>query len=113
MKWLRKPSYLGVVKTRSWGGNATRLIIMIFCYSMSLLFFGQSGLLLGHIGGVIAWLLFMTVIVITSNLWGFWQQEWQQAGRAAKHLNRTGILFLVIAIVFLAVDGYLNLHIWG
>lgn len=108
VKWYKKPRYLNKQQRHS-THNLLRLLVMIICYYASLLLFSFSGLQLGRLGSVIAWPLFMTMIVLTSNAWGFIQKEWLQAGQSARALNAGGIAFLILAILLLTLDGYLNL----
>jgi hypothetical protein len=49
----------------------------------------------------------MSSIIITSNVWGFVTGEWKTAGKKALTTMLTGILFLILGFVALALSGRL------
>lgn len=46
--------------------------------------------------------LFMSVIIVTSNAWGFAAGEWKDEGRKPQGMLLTGILFLVLGFCAIA-----------
>jgi L-rhamnose-H+ transport protein len=84
-------------------------VIMAVLYYASLLLFSKSSTLLGSMGSVITWPILMISIILTSNTWGFLHGEWHNAGRAAIKAEIISIVWLVIAVIILTFDGYLNI----
>jgi L-rhamnose-H+ transport protein len=53
-------------------------------------------------GAVVGWPVFMSMVIVTANLWGALTGEWQGAGRKAKTLSWLGVAILIVAIVVIA-----------
>jgi L-rhamnose-H+ transport protein len=62
---------------------------------------------LGSWGVVVGWVLFMSSLILTGNLWGIFKGEWKGAPAAARSLLNRGILVLMIAIVIVAYSNTL------
>ncbi len=81
---------------------------------MGLLWFGSTVIYgaatteLAGLGPILGWPLFMSSIIITSNVWGFVTGEWKAAGQKALTTMLMGILFLILGFVTLAVSGRLS-----
>lgn len=90
--------------------NYGYLFLMAICYFGSIIIFSKASSLLGDMGSVIAWPILMIVIILTANFWGFVQGEWRNAGKIAVQYELLSIALLIFAIVFLAIDGFLNLQ---
>ena len=58
--------------------------------------------LLGNWGLVVGWVLFMSSLILTGNLWGIFKGEWKGAPKAARSLLDRGLAVLMIAIVIVA-----------
>jgi L-rhamnose-H+ transport protein len=80
---------------------------------MGVLWFGSTVIYgavtaeLASLGPILGWPLFMSAIIITSNVWGFVTGEWKAAGQKALTTMLGGILFLILGFVTLAVSGRL------
>lgn len=85
--------------------------IMSVCAFGSLLIFGYSSLQLGDLGPVVAWPVFMIVIVLTSNFWSFRSKEWIDAPKVAFKYQYIAITLFLVAIVIMAIDGEVLIHI--
>lgn len=68
----------------------------------SLIMYSKAFLLLGDLGAIIAWPLFMAFIILTSNFWGWRHHEWQGCRLNVKRNVVLSILALVVAVVILA-----------
>jgi len=85
----------------------------IFGAVMGLFWFGSTVIYggvaarLSDMGPILGWPLFMSSIIITSNVWGFVTGEWKAAGRKALSTMLVGILFLILGFVTLALSGRL------
>ena len=73
----------------------------------STVIYGAATAQLGGLGPVLGWPLFMSSIIITSNVWGFVTGEWKTAGQKAVRTMLGGILFLILGFVTLALSGRL------
>jgi L-rhamnose-H+ transport protein len=89
--------------------NIAWLILMAILYFICLIFFSESTLLVGHFGAVISWPLFMIFIILTSNSWGLIQGEWTSASSKSKSLLALSIFMMIIAVLVLSYNGYLNI----
>jgi L-rhamnose-H+ transport protein len=70
----------------------------------SLLIYGKSARLIGALGPIIGWPMFMIFIILTSNFWGWIYGEWKGCGKTAARLLHLSLLCLVLAFVFLGVS---------
>jgi L-rhamnose-H+ transport protein len=73
----------------------------------STVIYGAATAELAGLGPILGWPLFMSSIIITSNVWGFVTGEWKTAGKKALTTMLAGILFLIVGFVTLAVSGRL------
>ena len=73
----------------------------------STVIYGAATAQLAGLGPILGWPLFMSSIIITSNVWGFVTGEWKTAGGKALTTMLAGILFLILGFVVLAVSGRL------
>jgi len=64
--------------------------------------YGASTTVLGSLGAVLAWPLFMSLIVITASIWGVLTGEWKGAGRQPLAIMSGGVGVLIAAIFVLA-----------
>jgi L-rhamnose-H+ transport protein len=51
---------------------------------------------------VLGWPVFMAMVIVTANVWGFITGEWKGASRKARSYSVTGIAILVAAIVVIS-----------
>jgi L-rhamnose-H+ transport protein len=73
----------------------------------STVIYGAATAQLAGLGPILGWPLFMSSIIITSNVWGFVTGEWKTAGKKALTTMLAGILFLILGFVALALSGRL------
>lgn len=64
--------------------------------------YGSGASVLGALGPVIGWPVFMSVMIITGNVWGWVTGEWKTAPPLARQLLAVGILIQVAAICILS-----------
>ena len=77
---------------------------MALCWYGSLMLYSYVSILIGNLGPVIAWPLFMVMIILTSNFIGYQQGEWVSAPRQAKRQLCLGIAVLILAFIILALS---------
>jgi L-rhamnose-H+ transport protein len=88
-------------------------IYWVFGAMMGVLWFGSTVIYgaataqLASLGPILGWPLFMSSIIITSNVWGFVTGEWKTAGQKALAAMLAGVLFLIFGFVTLAASGRL------
>jgi L-rhamnose-H+ transport protein len=76
--------------------------VMGLLWTSSLVMFGAVTTYMGTLGPVLGWPLFMSVIIITSNVWGFATGEWRQAGGKPVKIMLAGIGCLIVGFCTLA-----------
>jgi L-rhamnose-H+ transport protein len=80
----------------------------MFAFVMSVLWFGSSILygiatvLLGELGPVVGWPLFMSLIVIMASVLGVWTGEWRDARPNALRMQSIAVAILVVAVIVLS-----------
>lgn len=76
--------------------------IMGILWMGSLALYGAASTRMATMGPVLGWPLFMSVIVISSNVWGFATGEWRGARRKTIALMLAGIGFLIMGFTTVA-----------
>jgi len=76
--------------------------VMAFFWFGSTVMYGVATVKLGDLGTVLAWPLFMSLIVITASIWCIATGEWKNAGRQPLLVMFAGVGVLVIAIFVLS-----------
>lgn len=102
-------------RNRSWGGfaasgsgrNFILAIVMGALWMAGVSVYGAGATALGDLGAVMGWPLFMSMVIITGNVWGFATGEWKQAPAAAMRLNFVGVAVLILAIAVISIGGTL------
>lgn len=77
--------------------------VMAFFWFASTLLYGVSTVKLGELGAVIAWPLFMSLIVITASVLGIKTGEWKGAGERPLRIMYGGIGVLILAVIVLSL----------
>jgi len=78
-------------------------MIMGLLWTGSLALYGASATSMSTMGPILGWPLFMSVIIITSSVWGFATREWRGAGHKAITVMLAGILFLILGFCVIAL----------
>ncbi len=75
---------------------------------LSLVLYSEASLLIGNLGPIVAWPLFMVLIILASNFWGWQHHEWADTTSiiARKALKAIGLL--VIAVIILGYSATLS-----
>jgi L-rhamnose-H+ transport protein len=79
--------------------------LMAFFWFGSTVMYGISTVQLGELGTVLAWPLFMSLIVITASIWGVITGEWRNTGTQPLRVMFAGVGVLILAICVLSVAG--------
>lgn len=75
------------------------LVMGLFWFS-SIILYSKSSKLIGSLGPVIIWPLFMTLIILTSFFVSLWYKEWETNNKRIKKIVWSGIGLLILAILF-------------
>jgi L-rhamnose-H+ transport protein len=102
-------------KNRSFGcyntKGTSRYFIFAFIMGLfwfgSLMFYSKASQLIGSLGPVIGFPMFMVVIILASNFWGWIHKEWSHAGRAAWINLGLGLILLIAAVIVLGYSSRL------
>lgn len=108
------------IKNRSFHAYATGekrfyffAIIMAVFWFGSLVFYSKATQLIGSLGPVVIWPLFMSLIILTSNFWGWRYGEWANADRHAKKMSILGVMLFVVAVVIFGYAAAISQGITG
>jgi L-rhamnose-H+ transport protein len=82
--------------------------LMGFLWFSSTVIYGAVSARLGKMGPILGWPLFMSAIIITSNVWGLATGEWKGSGSKALNTMRGSIFFLIMGFAALAYAGRLG-----
>jgi L-rhamnose-H+ transport protein len=78
--------------------------LMAISWFGSTILYGASTTTLGQLGTVLAWPLFMTLIVITATICGVVTGEWKDAGSQPFRMMVSGVVVLIAAIFVLGLS---------
>ncbi len=81
-----------------WAGGT---VMGVVCFG-SFMVYGTGATLLGPLGGIVGWPLFMSMSLITSNVLGAVSGEWTGAPRKAYLYSLAGIGLLIVAITIIS-----------
>ena len=66
--------------------------------------YGAGAARLGRWGVIVGWPLFISLSIVTGNLWGLWRGEWQGAPAVARRWLNLGLLVLIVAVITAALS---------
>jgi L-rhamnose-H+ transport protein len=76
--------------------------LMGVLWMSSVAIYGTASAAMAQMGPVLGWPLFMSAIIITSNVWGFATGEWRRVRPATVFTVSTGMLLLILGFCVLA-----------
>lgn len=68
---------------------------------MQFFFYGMGESKLGN--GASSWILHMSTIILTANMWGIYQKEWTGVAAKTKWTITTGIAIILLSVVLVAI----------
>lgn len=71
-------------------------------------FYGMGHFHMGTHFGFTSWALHMAMLILFSNMYGFFFKEWVGADKQPKRILHLGMLFIVVACVLIAYGNYLG-----
>jgi L-rhamnose-H+ transport protein len=104
-----------ICRNRSWGrfnvaGSGMNLllgVLMGVLWMAGVVVYGAGAAALGNWGAIIGWPLFMSMVIVTGNVWGLLTGEWKNAPSAALRLSLAGVGVLIIAIAVISMGSTL------
>jgi L-rhamnose-H+ transport protein len=94
-----------------WNSEAPRNLglsaLMALMWIGSFYLYGAGAARLGRWGTVAGWPLFISLSIVTGNLWGLWRGEWQGATGCARRLLNLGLTVLIGAVIAIALSNAL------
>ena len=78
-------------------------VCAVYIYSM-------GATCLGSWGEVPGWIVFMSVDILTGNVWGLWMGEWDLAPKKARQLLKLGMVTIILAIIIVAIGQCLSIE---
>ena len=69
-------------------------------------FYGMGESKLGN--GASSWILHMSTIILTANMWGIYQKEWRGVARKTKLTITAGIAIILLAVVIVAIGNSID-----
>lgn len=85
------------------GGYWLGGVLMGLVWFSGIAVYGMGGAMLGKLGGILGWPLFMAMIIIAGNLWGAVTGEWAGASRRSHAYCWAGIIVLLLAIYVISL----------
>ena len=80
-------------------------ILMGLVWFSGIAVYGMGAAKLGTLGGILGWPLFMAMIIIAGNFWGFATGEWKGTSRRSFGYSWAGISLLLLAIYVISLGG--------
>jgi L-rhamnose-H+ transport protein len=91
-----------------WNSEAMRNLglsaLMALLWIGSFYLYGAGAARLGRLGAVVGWPLFISLSIVTGNLWGLWRGEWRGAAAGARRLLNAGLAVLIVAVIVIALS---------
>jgi L-rhamnose-H+ transport protein len=103
--------YLMITKktiSQFWNAETPRNLglsaVMALMWIGSFYLYGAGAARLGRWGVIVGWPLFISLSIVTGNLWGLWRGEWTGAPTQARRWLNLGLLVLLVAVITVALS---------
>jgi L-rhamnose-H+ transport protein len=84
--------------------NLTLSALMALMWIGSFYLYGAGAARLGRWGLVAGWPLFISISIVTGNIWGLRRGEWQDAPASARRFLNLGLALLIAAVIVVAIS---------
>lgn len=81
--------------------------MMALMWIGSFYLYGAGAARLGRWGVIVGWPLFISLSIVTGNLWGLWRGEWRGTGVLPRRLLTAGMAVLITAVLITALSNSL------
>jgi L-rhamnose-H+ transport protein len=95
---------LAELRTRETPRNLALSALMGAMWIGSFYLYGAGATRLGRWGLIAGWPSFITISIVTGNIWGLWRGEWRGAPMGARRLLDRGLGVLIVAVVTIALS---------
>ncbi len=103
---LMKNSSTGLYRQERTSTYWPLVVVMGALWLGSIVVYGNGVAIIGALGPVVGWPMFMSGAVIASAFWGTLFGEWKNSGKIAKAAMTSGVFCLMIAIIILGKAGH-------
>lgn len=83
------------------------LFMGIFYYA-SVILYSKASALVGTLGPLVVWPLFMALIILASNFWGWRSGEWTGCSAKVKKTLWFGLVFLILSVIVLGYSSIVH-----
>lgn len=83
------------------------IVMGLFWYG-SLVFYSKAAQIIGSLGPIVGWPLFMVMIILVSSFWGWRSGEWSGSSSKVKKTLWTGLACLILAVIVLGYSSSLK-----
>lgn len=105
---LRKNQTFHRFRSEVSGFNSFMALVMALFWYSSLILYSEASLLIGGLGPIVGWPLFMVLIILMANFWGWRHHEWAHVSKAISRLALSAIGLLILAVLVLAYSATLS-----
>ena len=99
---LKNQSYQDFVnKSTPIGGNILYSALAGSIWFLQFFFYGMGESKLGN--GASSWILHMSTIILTANLWGIYRREWKGVTRKTKWTITLGIVVIISSVILVGI----------
>ncbi len=88
--------------------NCFLTLMMGLAFFLSLVLYSQASLLIGSLGPIVGWPMFMVLIILTSFFWGWRHHEWAHVPLKIQRQALSAIGILILAVGVLAYSATLT-----
>ena len=100
-------SFARYAEPGSWKYHGFAVIMGAFWFG-SIVFYSKASRLIGSLGPLVGWPMFMVLIILTSSFWGWKHNEWEGSGARATAVMKNGLAFLIASILVLGFSSSLR-----
>lgn len=75
---------------------------MALLWYVPVMLFSLAAKMVGNLGPLVGWPMYLVLVILSSNFWGWKHKEWEHCSVKAKKIMRNALLTLIAAIVVLA-----------
>jgi L-rhamnose-H+ transport protein len=99
---IRNKTYKDFVnKSTPIGSNILYSALAGTTWFLQFFFYGMGESKLGN--GASSWILHMSTIILTANMWGIYRQEWKDVTTKTKWTITTGIIIIILAVFLVGI----------
>src|SRR5260370_33802458 len=86
--------------------NLSLSALMALMWIGSFYLYGAGAARLGRWGLVAGWPLFISISIVTGNIWGLWRGQRQGAPVSGRRFLNLGLVLLIVAAIVVAISSF-------